>query len=509
MRVLLTGATGYVGRHLAARLLTAGHAVRALVRGADAESRLRAALAPSLGPGAEAAMRHLRVVAGDVTLAGCGIDRHACAWQPEAVVHCAGLTRFEARAAEALTVQNVQGTQHVHALARSLGARTFHHVSTAFVAGRSTHPFGPEDFDRAQAFHNPYEASKFAAEAWLRAQGGDGPAVVIHRPSIVVGGQPLGASTSVSTLYAFMKALHFVRECCLRERARGGGRLAALGAVPRGDCLALPLRVAADPAVTIDLVDVQDVADGILAALSAPPVRAVRTAQLTGRAFPLAEIARGMMRGLSVEGVRLVPADDFDVAPPNALEASFARSTRVYRPYLFESVRFRGSAITAPRVPDLEQLTRAFLAALAARREAGQEDVGHLALETLAIRTPADYFAGLGEGTVGRVFLARHDYVDAVIAFRLLGRHPCDVTLRFAAGTVRADTTPEATPDCRYELDSDLFMQVVAGTRDLRAAFLRGQVRITGDRELALKFGTLLGRYYQHIDTHVVEELTA
>jgi len=33
-------------------------------------------------------------------------------------------------------------------------------------------------------------------------------------------------------------------------------------------------------------------------------------------------------------------------------------------------------------------------------------------------------------------------------------------------------------------------------------------VRIDGDKELALKFGALLGLYYQHIDAHVVEELT-
>src|SRR5439155_21385029 len=32
MRVLITGATGYLGAHVAARLVSAGHAVRALVR---------------------------------------------------------------------------------------------------------------------------------------------------------------------------------------------------------------------------------------------------------------------------------------------------------------------------------------------------------------------------------------------------------------------------------------------------------------------------------------------
>lgn len=35
MKVMITGATGFIGYHLTARLLVEGHAVRALVRSAE------------------------------------------------------------------------------------------------------------------------------------------------------------------------------------------------------------------------------------------------------------------------------------------------------------------------------------------------------------------------------------------------------------------------------------------------------------------------------------------
>jgi putative sterol carrier protein len=63
--------------------------------------------------------------------------------------------------------------------------------------------------------------------------------------------------------------------------------------------------------------------------------------------------------------------------------------------------------------------------------------------------------------------------------------------------------------DCRYALDSGLFMRIVHGETDLRAAFLGGKVKVQGDIELALKFGALLGQYYNRIDEHVIAELTA
>lgn len=511
MNILLTGATGYLGKHLLAAMLHAGHRVTALVRGGSA-ARLTAALAPFTLPAAALVAPRLEVLAGDVTAPGCGAGGQAlpAGGYFDAFVHCAGLTRFDAHLAAEATLHNLAGTRHAHALARRLAIPAFHHLSTAYVAGRADAPFGPCDLDVGQAFNNPYEQSKFEAERWLRGVAGrDGMALTVYRPSIVVGGHPIGENQAVSTVYTFMKAVQFIRECCRRDAESGRGRFAALGFVRDGEDFHMPVRVAADPASTVNLVAVDDVVDAVLGGLAAPAqAGGVRTAQLTGSDVTLAAMERAICGGMRLGGVRLVPAAAFVAEPRNALEAHFERMTQVYAPYLFHSPRFTGAR--AARPVDPARLTRDYLALARPGRRSARPTVGALALGTLGIRAPRDYFDALVGGAVGRHFLAQHDYVDAAVGFSLGGAAPCDVRLRFAGGSAHelpAGDTAEL--DCRYALDSGLFMRIVHGETDLRAAFLAGKVKVQGDIELALKFGALLGQYYNRIDEHVIAELTA
>jgi thioester reductase-like protein len=212
MKLLLTGATGYLGKHLLARLLRDGHQVWALVRATDgaAQARVVAALRPFALTPRQLTPPQLQVLVGDVSAAGCALTpedfRTLQTAGCTALLHCAGLTRFESHLTVAVQLHNVVGTQRVFELAAALAIPHFHHMSTAFVAGRTAQVMGAEDLDIGQTFNNPYEASKFAAEVWLRAQPlASYQTLMIHRPSIVVGGNPIGANHSVSTLYTFMK----------------------------------------------------------------------------------------------------------------------------------------------------------------------------------------------------------------------------------------------------------------------------------------------------------------
>lgn len=510
MHVLLSGATGYLGRHLLARWLADGHRVTALVRGGE-RARLLAALAPFALPPTLTEPARLRVVACDLTTAADELARALRSDAPAAFVHAAGLTRFDAHLAAELDAHNLRGTQVAWTLACALGIPVFHHLSTAYVAGCARTRFGATEFDVGQRFNNPYEASKFAAERWLRdAAVAGAPRLVVHRPSIVVGGHPIGADQSVSTLYTFMKAVQFLRAYALRDGPRGDGT-----PLPRDarsdDYCHVPVRVAADPASTVNLVAIEDVVDGLDEALgAAPAVGAVETRQLTGHDYRIDDIERAITTTLRVSGVRLVEATAFDSSPRSALEAQFHRITRVYAPYLFASPCFAPRP-TARRV-DPVQLTRDYLAQDTGRRAAKRRtreasQLAGLALGALGITQARDYFAALCDGAVGRDFLARHDYVDATVGFRLRGSAPCEVTLHFDRG--RVTPADARNVDCRYELDAELFMRIVHGETDLRAAFLAGKVRITGNVELALKFGALLGFYYGRLDEHLVEELSA
>jgi hypothetical protein len=205
-----------------------------------------------------------------------------------------------------------------------------------------------------------------------------------------------------------------------------------------------------------------------------------------------------------------VPAAAFAAAPRNTLETHFQRITQVYAPYLFSTPSFVPRP--AARRVDVARLTREYLEQIEGRQPARVRraaPLGALALSTLGIREPRDYFAALCEGAVGRHFLARHDYVDATIGFRLRGESPGDFALRVDGGRATLAAASAARVDCNYELDAGLFMRIVHGEADLRASFLAGKVRITGDVERALKFGALLGLYYGRLDEHLVAELSA
>lgn len=516
MHYLLTGATGYLGKHVLARLLGAGHRVTVLVR--PRGGRLHARVIDALRPledaiGMVRGLPQVDILHGDISHADCGLSASAIALlgetAPDGFIHCAGLTRFESHLADDIRQHNLDGTRHAHALAAHLGIARFHHLSTAFVAGDSEHVFGAADRDCGQAFNNPYEAAKHAAERFLAAaaDSGVGPAVSIYRPSIVVGGCPVGDTHAVSTVYTFVKALHFLRACCVRDARQHSPRLGSQGVVAqRGHCH-IPLRIVAEPSLALDLVDIADVVDGIMRGLAATPRFEVH--QLTGRPVSLTLLRDGICRALAVDGPQLISGGRLTGPARSRLETQFERMTQVYQPYLRRAPRFAAPTAYAPRAVDPHALARDFCAALddhgASRPARG---VGALALTVAGVHEPRDYFRALADGRVARHFLTRHDFVDLRVEFRVRGDRPARAVLHISRGRARVLEAPGAfTSDCIYTLDDDLFMRIVAGRSDLRAAFFAGKVRIEGDKELALKFGALLGMYYRDIDDHVIEEV--
>ena len=100
MTVLVTGATGFIGSHAAARLVAGGRAVRLLVRDPDKVARV---------PALRDTVR-LDVVAGDVTDAA-SVDRAlaGCAH----VVHTAAHVSLAERDADRAEAVNVGGTELV------------------------------------------------------------------------------------------------------------------------------------------------------------------------------------------------------------------------------------------------------------------------------------------------------------------------------------------------------------------------------------------------------------
>ena len=210
--VFLTGATGFLGMEVLARLLEEGDRdVLALIRASDdaaAERRLDDVLA-TLWDDPAPYRKRVTAVRGDVTAPrlGLGDRRDELAERTGAVLHCAASITFDLPLAEARAI-NVDGTARVLDFAVDAQAREglerFLHVSTAYVAGRHEGTFRERQLDAGQTFRNTYEETKADAEQIVTLARELGPAIA--RPSIVVGESDSGWTPAFNVLYWPLRA---------------------------------------------------------------------------------------------------------------------------------------------------------------------------------------------------------------------------------------------------------------------------------------------------------------
>lgn len=143
MTVIVTGASGFLGRHVVDWFLTQGRDVVALTR----------------NPGRLDARARLRVVETDYT----SFELH-----PEStIVHLAGVRNTPGTATDRLWNVNVEVTRRIGEAALRAGVRRFIHVGTALVLGPSATPLDAHSPFAESA--DPYISSKLAGVRALEA----------------------------------------------------------------------------------------------------------------------------------------------------------------------------------------------------------------------------------------------------------------------------------------------------------------------------------------------------
>ena len=168
-RVLVTGATGFIGSHVVERLVADGHTVRALVRQDSDTGRLEA-----IGVG---------IVRGDL---GDPPSLARAAASCEHVYHLAALTSIRSRTKEEFHATNVIGSANVAAAAAGAGVARFVHVSSCGVYGFRNR--FPADESTPLRPDTPYRMSKARGEEEvLKSAEGTGMQVVIARISSIYG----------------------------------------------------------------------------------------------------------------------------------------------------------------------------------------------------------------------------------------------------------------------------------------------------------------------------------
>lgn len=183
-RVLVTGATGFLGHHLVDQLAEAGHEVVALCRDPESEAARRL-------PESVERKRGDILDAASVEAAARGCD---------VLMHCAGKVSRDPEDALLLHDVHVRGTQIVLGAAKKAGIRRCVYLSTSGVVSVSQDAdhIGTEDDETPTELVTtwPYYRTKLYAEQEALAQNADDFEVVVVNPSLLLGpGDLHGSST--------------------------------------------------------------------------------------------------------------------------------------------------------------------------------------------------------------------------------------------------------------------------------------------------------------------------
>ncbi|HET8593440.1 MAG TPA: SDR family oxidoreductase [Solirubrobacterales bacterium] len=206
MNYFVTGATGFIGRHLVELLLRREGTVYVLVR-EGSRGRLEE-LRSRWGAGED------RVVAvvGDLSQPHLGVsDQIAEGLRGEIdhFFHLAAIYDMTADA-ESQKAANIEGTRHAVELAERIDAGCFHGVSSIAAAGLYRGTWREDMFDEAEDLDtHPYFRTKHESERVVREECGIPWRV--YRPGIVVGDSETGEMDKVDGPYYFFKLIHRIR----------------------------------------------------------------------------------------------------------------------------------------------------------------------------------------------------------------------------------------------------------------------------------------------------------
>ena len=321
-KVLITGITGLVGSAFAVNVLKRDENLRflAITRSKDdspAHERVKEAIidqcefdgTPEI---AEGLLKRIDVLEGDVSdpvhLAMSkkldGIDT---------IFHCAADVNLGTDAEGKTFHVNYNGTKVLLEIAKELKVKSFHYVSTAYVAGKTKGKV-MEDDQPATDWHNSYEHSKFESEKLVRSSG---VPFTIYRPSIIVGRHTDGKIRKPLAFYFILEFLAVIKE-----------RQCAKRHVEPSDWLDMPLRMNSQITETIFFVPIDYVTEVTTELFFMPAVN--KTYHITGNS-PVAShaINNAICQTLKVKNVKLVD----HMPDPNMDEKLLHRFLGEFLPY--------------------------------------------------------------------------------------------------------------------------------------------------------------------------------
>lgn len=339
LTILLTGATGFLGSHIAVDLLEKEYSLILLSR-------------PFNGISASKRMAHLFEWFGidltkytNIEILEGSLEKHNFGLNPvdyeflldnvDEIIHCAANTSFAEKKRQEVEASNISSIANVLKLATQGRCYFLHHISTAYVAGKKE-GLCEEEFIETHSFYNVYEETKYKAEQTaIQICQKNGIRLNIYRPSIVYGNSETGKSIRFNALYYPVKMIRYLKNLFSKDIEHSNGKNAAkMGVKLDSDGkMLLPIRVEKDHNGTLNIIPI----DFFVKACSA-----IMDTCLEGGIFHivsdrpkrLEELIDNISRFFEIKGIRGVLKSEFQKTPKSAIEKLVDNFIDIYLPYM-------------------------------------------------------------------------------------------------------------------------------------------------------------------------------
>jgi nucleoside-diphosphate-sugar epimerase len=339
--IALTGATGFLGSHLMASLITKGYNIIVLGRSAKSESLYERITRLIRWFGMDNCSGQITCIETDLSQDNLGIEKREysriCS-VVGSVIHCASDTSFSENKREKVMSANIKNLKGILEFSKNANVSFFHYISTAYVAGTGA-KLCKEVLSSSKTFTNVYEESKAAAENIISDFcRKNSISLSIIRPSIVYGDSQNGRSLKFNALYFPIRSAHSIRDIYLNDLINNGGIKAAKNGVciDSKGYLILPLKIFLPREGDLNIIPVDYFVNATVKIIENCSGSGIY--HLTSNSPTTMKIvAEYYQKLMKVSGVEIIYGPKPDNILRNPAEELFDRFIEPYRPYLSDN----------------------------------------------------------------------------------------------------------------------------------------------------------------------------
>jgi len=339
--IALTGATGFLGSHLMAGMITKGYNIIVFGRPAKNESLKDRIFRLLNWFGVDSMSDQVTCIDTDLSQDNLGISTgeysRLCS-VVDSVIHCASDTSFSESKREKVMTANINNLKGILEFSKKAHVNFFHYISTTYVAGTGV-TYCKETLSSVKTFTNVYEESKAAAENIISrfCDKNDIPFSII-RPSIVYGNSQTGRSLKFNALYFPVRSAQSIRDIYLNDLMNNGGLKAAKNGIfiDKEGYLFLPLKIYLPYEGDINIIPVDYFVNTTVKIIENCSINGIYHLTNPYRTT-MKIVAKYYEQLMKVRGVEIIYGPMPNDLLRNPAEELFDRFIEPYRPYLSDN----------------------------------------------------------------------------------------------------------------------------------------------------------------------------